>query len=300
MWKMITVPLVGALIGYITNWIAVKMLFRPRREIRIGGFRVPFTPGIIPKGQSRLARAIGKTVETQLLTADVMRELLLSEETKKELGQKIDKWVENSKSKESSLKELALTYTDEESFQEIKLYIGEEGSDLIMKKLMEINPGRTITAKVMEAAQEKLADSMLGMMLGGGFLDGIAMMAEEKINEYLTLEGPGYIQNVIAKEFDQFEKRSTGSLVELAEENGFHVSAFLLALYEDLLEEHLEGMVKSLKLSKVVEDRVNAMAVEEVEELVLTIMKKELGAVVNLGAVIGLLLGLINVAIFYI
>ena len=42
------------------------------------------------------------------------------------------------------------------------------------------------------------------------------------------------------------------------------------------------------------------MDVAEVEELMLSIMKKELGAVVNLGALIGLILGLINAVILYI
>ena len=55
-----------------------------------------------------------------------------------------------------------------------------------------------------------------------------------------------------------------------------------------------------MKLSLVVEERINAMQVEEVEELVLSIMNKELGAIVNLGAVIGFILGLINVIIFII
>ena len=37
-----------AAIGYFTNYIAIKMLFRPRKELRIGSWRVPFTPGVIP------------------------------------------------------------------------------------------------------------------------------------------------------------------------------------------------------------------------------------------------------------
>ena len=49
-------PLIGAVIGYFTNYLAVKMLFRPRREIKIGSKTLPFTPGVIPKGKPRLAR----------------------------------------------------------------------------------------------------------------------------------------------------------------------------------------------------------------------------------------------------
>ena len=41
--------LVGAVIGYITNWLAIKMLFKPHNEKRVFGIRIPFTQGIIPK-----------------------------------------------------------------------------------------------------------------------------------------------------------------------------------------------------------------------------------------------------------
>ena len=42
-------PLIGAVIGLFTNYIAVKMMFRPYEEVRLFGWRVPFTPGIIPR-----------------------------------------------------------------------------------------------------------------------------------------------------------------------------------------------------------------------------------------------------------
>lgn len=73
-----------------------------------------------------------------------------------------------------------------------------------------------------------------------------------------------------------------------------------MGTYKKVIEDKLPALLSSLKLSLVVEERINAMQVEEVEELVLSIMNKELGAIVNLGAVIGLILGLINVIIFII
>ena len=61
-------PLVGAVIGYFTNYIAVKMLFHPYKEIKVLGFTLPFTPGVIPKNRPRLARAIAHAVSDVLLT----------------------------------------------------------------------------------------------------------------------------------------------------------------------------------------------------------------------------------------
>ncbi|MBQ6393463.1 MAG: DUF445 family protein, partial [Eubacterium sp.] len=96
-WKIIAAPVVGALIGYLTNWIAVKMLFHPRYEIRIWGRKLPFTPGVIPKGQPRLARGIGNVVKNQLLTTEVMRGILLSDKMKNQLADTVRKWISQQK-----------------------------------------------------------------------------------------------------------------------------------------------------------------------------------------------------------
>jgi len=71
-------PLIGALIGYITNRIAIGMLFRPYREKRLLGLRIPFTPGIIPRQRYRLSGSIGRMVSTHLFTEEAVRKQLSS------------------------------------------------------------------------------------------------------------------------------------------------------------------------------------------------------------------------------
>jgi uncharacterized membrane protein YheB (UPF0754 family) len=68
--------LTGAIIGYVTNWLAVWMLFHPRREYRLFGRPIPLTPGLVVKNQERLADAIGKSVARDLLDSQtVLRHL---------------------------------------------------------------------------------------------------------------------------------------------------------------------------------------------------------------------------------
>lgn len=74
--QWIAPPLVGAIIGFVTNAIAIKMLFRPLTEKRVFGLRVPFTPGILPRQRAKLARNIGKMVSRELLTEAIVRERL--------------------------------------------------------------------------------------------------------------------------------------------------------------------------------------------------------------------------------
>ena len=70
----IVLPLVlGALIGYVTNYIAVKMLFRPYEAVKIGNNTLPFTPGVIPKNKPRIARACGAAVEGSLFFTESLK-----------------------------------------------------------------------------------------------------------------------------------------------------------------------------------------------------------------------------------
>ncbi len=75
LWLYISPPVAGAIIGYFTNDIAIKMLFRPYRAIYIGNRKLPFTPGLIPRNQERLAKNISNTIMGSLLTPEELQNL---------------------------------------------------------------------------------------------------------------------------------------------------------------------------------------------------------------------------------
>jgi uncharacterized membrane protein YheB (UPF0754 family) len=66
----ITPPIIGAFIGYLTNRVAIRMLFRPLKRWKIGPIPVPMTPGVIPSKRHELALNIGEMVGEQLLTSE--------------------------------------------------------------------------------------------------------------------------------------------------------------------------------------------------------------------------------------
>lgn len=73
LWTWITIPAIGALIGLSTNWLAVKMIFRPVKPVRLLGFRLQ---GLVPRRQQDLAKAIGRIVGTHLVEhEDIVRGL---------------------------------------------------------------------------------------------------------------------------------------------------------------------------------------------------------------------------------
>jgi len=88
---LLSLPIIGALIGWGTNFIAVKMLFRPRVPRNFLGLRFH---GVIPARQIELARSIGETVESQLISHRDLQDALQRPEVNAELAKTIEAEVE--------------------------------------------------------------------------------------------------------------------------------------------------------------------------------------------------------------
>ncbi|MGG3528622.1 DUF445 domain-containing protein [Bacillus pseudomycoides] len=131
MWlNMLTTTGLGAIIGGYTNHLAIKMLFRPHRPIYIGKFRVPFTPGLIPKRRDELAVQLGKMVVDHLLTPEGIGKKLTDENFQQELIQwgqvEIDKILVNEQSLREVLEKWGLEHVEGETIQKIESMIVEK------------------------------------------------------------------------------------------------------------------------------------------------------------------------------
>lgn len=101
--KFLVPAVTGAVIGYFTNWLAIKMLFRPYNEIRIFGVRVPFTPGLIPKERGRIAKSIGDSIGTYLLNPETFSEAMYGDRVKAHIKKWIKEKINEFKEKEGSI-----------------------------------------------------------------------------------------------------------------------------------------------------------------------------------------------------
>ncbi|MEI5906415.1 DUF445 family protein [Bacillus spongiae] len=97
---------IGAVIGGVTNSLAIKMLFRPYVPMYIGRWRVPFTPGLIPKRRGELADQLGSMVVEHLLTPESIQKRILDDTFSNELTQWAKDEVKQLKSSTVSLEEL--------------------------------------------------------------------------------------------------------------------------------------------------------------------------------------------------
>lgn len=148
--QMLAGPIVGAVIGYFTNYIAVKMLFFPKKEIRLFGKRLPFTPGAIPKGKERLAGAIGNVVATKLVTKADILEILLGEELEDQIIHQLNLWL--AKNIHTDL--YAMTKSEDQIDQlreQLTQYITKE----VMGAIDQLEIGEVIAKEAKEAIKEK-------------------------------------------------------------------------------------------------------------------------------------------------
>src|SRR5699024_10722903 len=79
---IIGMMIIGSIIGGFTNFVAIKMLFHPYHEKKIFGYKLPFTPGLIPKRRNELSKKVGQMVTNQLLTPEIYKEKHVNTNTK--------------------------------------------------------------------------------------------------------------------------------------------------------------------------------------------------------------------------
>lgn len=206
---------IGAMIGGVTNHLAVRMLFRPYRPWMLGGFRLPFTPGLIPRRREELARQMGHLVEHYLLTAEGIKRALVASGMEQLIAGRLtrfrDELRENEQSLRDWLRRFAPTVLDEDG----QLHHGLRGrlqerweewsgqwlAHVGERRLREILPegvvaawkrtaaslGELLLARLREYLRSpegvEYIQRMLRGMLGGGKLGGLIGMflADDKL-----------------------------------------------------------------------------------------------------------------------
>ncbi|GIN98454.1 UPF0754 membrane protein [Siminovitchia terrae] len=133
--------IIGAVIGGFTNFLAIRMLFRPYRTLYIGKWQVPFTPGLIPKRQGELAAQIGKLVVGYLVTPESIYKKLTDESFKRDTEEwihtKLNSWLEKGVTPEEILNQFGMSNPVEKMESVIDKAIEKKYVSLKMKYLNE-------------------------------------------------------------------------------------------------------------------------------------------------------------------
>ncbi|KAF0117517.1 MAG: YheB [bacterium] len=183
-------PVIGAIIGWFTNKQAIWMLFNPKKEKRVFGLRVPFTPGLIPRDQILIAKSLGALIEEKLINSEEIDLRITKEEINGKIKELMDKAVEKNMGKLAFL-------IPETVMNQVKKFFAPKISELVKDELFNflnlINVKQIVEDKVSSFPIEELEEAIQGVTqkhltyivnLGGvlGFIIGLIQVV---VNMYL-------------------------------------------------------------------------------------------------------------------
>lgn len=286
-------PLIGAVIGYFTNLIAVKMLFYPRRAVYLFGHQLPFTPGAIPKGKERLAKSAGKIVQNELFTREDISGRLLTEEVEKPLVDKVMSILDDDIRDTGAVMIGSSEKYDrlEKNFTELLSFkITDAIKRMDIPGALRIEGGRMLREQVASSA-------LLMLVVSDKMIDKIMNTVAGHMEEFIDTRGPEMVSEITTSRIHDLGDRTPLHVLEQAGYDPEFVRRKLTEAYRESVVNAVNSALRRIDVAKVVEDKINSMPVEELEKGVLTVMKTELSLIVNLGALIGLVIGSINIFI---
>lgn len=316
----IIAPLLGGVIGYITNDIAIRMLFRPHTAKYVFGIHIPFTPGIIPKEKGRIAEAVGGVISENLMNKEVLEKYLLSEDMIEKVRSAVEEFIATQQRNNETVVQFLGHYLSKEEIDTIAQNINRSITKQTYEKLADSSVGEKVAHIVIDHVAQKLTiDGAQELLTGiGGALGGLGGMAAglfggnivarflgilrepaehflaNNINTMLRDNGEEIVSNMIGGEVDNLLNKPVCKLLEGHEEQLNQAVNTVESLYRNVITDHLPKILDSIDISKIVRERINEMDVDETEKLIFQVMDKELKAVVWLGALLGLVMGSIN------
>ena len=283
-------PVIGAIIGLITNGIAIRMLFRPLHPVKIGRWTLPFTPGIIPKGKPRIARACGRTIGKYLVNEEAIGKTLLSEETDLKLRDSISQFVKSHRHDESTVRDVLAAVMGEEKSRITIISAKDSLVREIYKRIYQSDVDAVIAEKIVAEAQKVKAYQAMAFLIRP---ETIYDKSREIIRGFIEENGVSVLSETISRETDAMLDITVAELFARYEGRLSEAEDAIIKTYHEIVRRYLSRAMQALNIAKIVEDQINSFDVLEGEKMILDIVQKELNAIVWFGGLLGLIMGFI-------
>ncbi|MEJ8844877.1 DUF445 family protein [Lacibacter sp. H375] len=187
---LILIPVISAFIGWVTNWVAIKMLFHPRNPVNVLGIRIQ---GIFPKRQEQFAEKLGKLVSRELLSFSDIEEKISNPENLKKVLPMVETHIDHFlRVKLGESMPMISMFIGDKTIEKLKVTFMEE-LEILFPKVMkdytntlkqQLDLEHIVTEKVKAFSGDKLEEILYQVMakefrfveiIGGvlGFLIGI-------------------------------------------------------------------------------------------------------------------------------
>jgi uncharacterized membrane protein YheB (UPF0754 family) len=302
-------PVIGAAIGFVTNVIAIKMLFRPLREIRVFGIRLPFTPGILPRQRGELAQSIGSMVERELFTPDILRQRLDREDVRakikgmvseltgkvlssapgsllgEENGFFLDRVEQKAQEQYPAAASALVNYLRR---PEIHREMESRGHVFLRAAIMKLNVFQRFFISV---AQYDSTLSRQMPLIIDDLIDTIGSLLEDPaIKNKLLSAVKNYLQGLLGN-----REKSIGEILGVGNDDKQKMDEYLSGKLLSVLNEQIEKLLETINVKNMVSERIDSLDMIRVERIILDVMANNFKWIDIFGAILGFFIGSVQV-----
>ena len=261
--------------------------------------KIPFTPGLIPKERGRIAEAIGSSISENLMNKEVLEKNLLSDDMLAKIGNEYDTFISQQKVNGETLHDFLEHYISSKDLAQIQSDTSIDLAAQIHSRLADSNLGNMLAHAAVEHAIKKMDNSLLGFAFNADqFLILLQEPAEhllsKHINQIISNNSEDIVYGLIGQESDKLLDTRVCDLLKDHDEQLIQLRHILLDGYRQVISVHLPKILSTIDISRIIRERINEMDMDESERLILSVMSKELRAIVWLGALLGSIIGVVN------
>jgi uncharacterized membrane protein YheB (UPF0754 family) len=301
-------PVAGAIIGFVTNVVAIRMLFRPLREVRFWGIRMPFTPGILPKQRHKLAQSIGEMVERELLTPEILRQRFARDDVREQIKNAFSLFTEKflNKTPNELLEGRENILAKRISAAAEKLYPSFTGIVVDFLNRDEIRRELEARGRIFLTQIFLQLNTLQRFFLTAGQYD---LTLQEKMPEIIeglisnaeNLLQDNQIKNLIVGTASLSFGRMIGGLdqtsafLNISADDKKRLDDYLFDKLMSAADGQIENMLSSLNIKALVSERIDSLDMLNVERIILDVMADQFKWINIFGGILGFLIGAFQV-----
>ena len=281
-------PVIGALIGAFTNLIAIKMLFRPLKAVKIGGFTLPFTPGVIPRHQKELATAISNTVYQNFFTNSDIEDIFMTEEMTERFSEGLY----------HRLSEINLGELSDSISEESKLKIQEAVYRKIHEAILEADISGMVAGQTEQTIRTKVKGGRVSsLILNDEVTRRISSYVGREVEAFVVKNDLDLLYPVLSSQSGKLKEKN---LLQLMEETGVEKDVVMAAIrkgYLNFMGTAKTQIAETFHIRQFIYDKIMELDPGEIERLVNEAIKREMNYLVYLGGLLGFIIGVVNIFI---
>jgi uncharacterized membrane protein YheB (UPF0754 family) len=263
--------------GFLGAWLAVRMVFRPRRAWRLFGWRIPFTPGMIPAEREAFLKRFANVMAERVLTVETIADEIMALGIEGEVGA-------------ASLRH----YAEQTSSEEFLRHLAQRIVALLADERNAAGIGRRLTEGFANVVIEEVGHTygLVGRLIAHrlvelGMLKRILTLALEDIAVLLS-------QNEPARTAMVETITTVGSHLFASEAVNLHVMASDVTP----ITEFVQSLGRRLDIETLLRTQLERLTDQMIEELIYRAAGRELRMIVRFGALVGLGVGILQAGLF--